>query len=281
MSGSCEASFFNRALSAFLSMIGTFVLLVRFGCAFKARGARINKTQKMESVYLHTNKETDVLIEPVSFHIESTRFILPSCLLTNPVPILILCCNEGRDQAKIEKNMNRDLIKLVERTQNSDKSLTNQGKEFGKTKKEVNEEAKEKNEKMHSARRNGHQILIQETVASEIGQNNTQPTQQDDARESKPIDQIHSDTRYRKRKSDVGKRCKNNSEETREGVVKNQSREEEPSTLEGIASIDRDDAPPSAISPLRNSASVKINLISKRRVLSKGCQTKRRFVKKS
>lgn len=48
----------------------------------------------MESVYLDTNKETDVLIEPVSFHIESAGFILPSCLLTNSVPILLLCCNE-------------------------------------------------------------------------------------------------------------------------------------------------------------------------------------------
>lgn len=45
MSGSSEVSFFNRAFSAFLSIIGTFVLLVRFGCLFKARGARINKTQ--------------------------------------------------------------------------------------------------------------------------------------------------------------------------------------------------------------------------------------------
>lgn len=79
----------------------------------------------------------------------------------------------------------------------------------------------------------------------------------------------------------MSKRHKNNnSDETHEGVTKNQSREEEPSTLEGVASIDRDDAP-SVISHLRNSASVKINLISKRRAVNKSNQTKRRFVKKS
>uniref|UniRef100_A0A0R3RG78 Shugoshin_C domain-containing protein n=1 Tax=Elaeophora elaphi TaxID=1147741 RepID=A0A0R3RG78_9BILA len=81
-----------------------------------------------------------------------------------------------------------------------------------------------------------------------------------------------SATQHRKRKS----KC---SEETREGVAKNQSRQEEPSTLVGIASIDRDDAP-SAISQLRSNVSVnKISLLPKRRILSKNTHTKRRFVK--
>uniref|UniRef100_A0A1I7VWL0 Ovule protein n=1 Tax=Loa loa TaxID=7209 RepID=A0A1I7VWL0_LOALO len=79
---------------------------------------------------------------------------------------------------------------------------------------------------------------------------------------------------YRKHQNDVDKHCKiNSSEETREGVGRNQSREEEPSTLVGVASIDRDDAP-SAVSQLRN-ASVRTNLISKKRGLSKGIRTKR------
>lgn len=85
-------------------------------------------------------------------------------------------------------------------------------------------------------------------------------------------------TLRRKRQNDVGKHYKNNSEETREGVARNQSREEETSTLEGIASIDRDDTP-SAVSQLRN-VSVKMNLISKRRVSTKGSHIKWKPVKK-
>ncbi|KAL3994571.1 hypothetical protein ACH3XW_22250 [Acanthocheilonema viteae] len=230
MSGSCEISLFNNAVSAFLSVIGTFLLLVRFGCVFKSSGARINKTPRL-------------------------------------------------DQAKVEEDISENLIKLVEPTQNSDRNLTSKEKAFSKTKQKVaSDKKKDKKEKLYSNERNEHQILIQKIP--DVGQHKTQSTQQDDFKDSKTIAQIHSGEQYRKRKSVMDKRCKsNNLEVAREDVAKNQSREEEPSTLEGVASIDRDDAP-SAISQFRNGGSVKTNIVS-RRVLSKGGQTKRKFVKKS
>ncbi|EFO19655.1 hypothetical protein LOAG_08831 [Loa loa] len=83
-------------------MIGTFVLLVRFGCVFKGRGACIDKTRKIrqESVILHADKDTEGLVEPEP------------------------------NQAKVEKNMNQELNKLVEPTQDSEKSLTSRGRGF-------------------------------------------------------------------------------------------------------------------------------------------------------
>ncbi|CAG9529546.1 unnamed protein product [Cercopithifilaria johnstoni] len=210
-----------------------------------------------KSIYLDTGKDTDIQVEP-----------------------------EAADQVKVEEDMNRDLIKLVERTQNSDKSLINKRKVFMKTKSEAandkKNEKKHKKEKLHSNGKNDHQILIQKTIIPEMGQHETQSTQADDFKDSKIIDQIHSGEQCRKRKSNIDKRYKdNNSEEAREGVAKSQSLEEEPSTLEGVASIARDDAP-SAVSQLRHgTGSVKISLIQKRRALNKTNPTKRRFVKKS
>nr|CTP81340.1 Bm10061 [Brugia malayi] len=200
---------------------------------------------RQESVILHADKDMEGLVEP------------------------------GPNQTKVEENMNRELIKLIESTQNSEKNLIGREKASMKKGKETTNDKQGGDGKLYLNKRKEHQILFQATTTPELIQLKSQSTQLDDLKDSKTNSQMRTlRALFRKCQSDVGKHCKNNnSEEIRESVGRNQSREEEPSTLVGIASIDRDDAP-SAIT------SVRTNLISKRRGLSKGIHTKWKPVKK-
>ncbi|KAM3719157.1 Golgin subfamily A member [Dirofilaria immitis] len=180
MSDSDTISLFNNVISAVLSMIGTFALLILFGCVFKTRNARIDKTPEIhqESIIFHKDKDAEALIE-----------------------------------------------------------------------------------------------------------RKTQSTQQDDFKDSRPNSKIHIlDMLRRRRRSEMSKRYKHNTaEEIHEGFIRTQTREEEPSTLEGVASITRDDAP-SVINQLRI-ASIKMNLIPKKHYSNKGDHilhhTKRKSFKKT
>ncbi|MCP9261928.1 hypothetical protein DINM_005237 [Dirofilaria immitis] len=204
MSDSDTISLFNNVISAVLSMIGTFALLILFGCVFKTRNARIDKTPEIhqESIIFHKDKDAEALIE-----------------------------------RRPNQVINPELIKLIEPTQNSDTNSANREKVFMEKEKDVtNNKKKSEKENLYSNKRNGHQILIQKTIKPELENlgRKTQSTQQDDFKDSRPNSKIHIlDMLRRRRRSEMSKRYKHNTaEEIHEGFIRTQTREEEPSTLE-------------------------------------------------
>ncbi|OZC11242.1 hypothetical protein X798_01658 [Onchocerca flexuosa] len=204
-------------------MIGTFAPLVIFDCVYKAKSERNDKTPKIrqESIILHEDKDAEVLVKPES------------------------------KETDVKKNVNQELIKLIEPTQNSESSSVNLEKVFVEKGKEARSgEKKSQEEKLLSNKRSEHQSLLQKTIKSEMKypgrEIQIQLSQQDDVKDSKTKSQMRTlGVLCQRRRSETSKlrKCSTAREKTREGFSKTQTREEEASTLEGVKSITRDEAP--------------------------------------
>uniref|UniRef100_A0A915PNG7 RING-type domain-containing protein n=1 Tax=Setaria digitata TaxID=48799 RepID=A0A915PNG7_9BILA len=301
MSGCGATSLFSNATSVVLPLIGTFVLAVQFGCVFKSRGARISETRVwfIFAIEILRQKASEVFgisqLAKVTIRIYTgSKWILNYDFQKMRRESVILHENEDAEalvaakpnQTAAEKHIHPKLIKLIESTQNSVSSSVKQRQVLKQEKKESTlSEKKDNEEKPHKNRRSEQPSLIKETAKSDLRQlkGETQSTQQDDIKDSKTKSQVKMlwkhylfifimrilGTLCRKHRSERGRHYRRNEEEA---FAKTQTREEEPSTLEGVASISRDDTP-STVSQLRL-ATVKMNLIPKKRCLSKASHTR-------